>query len=128
MNVIDKKKYKSLPSNKKQALYGQPLAEAVRLLATGEVWGRHAALGIVRAHLEALQGGHAWLENQPHNRVTAAMGELQTRDMRLLRQALLLDWKKVENRLKVARKLACVSYYRRTCEPAVKQTPQLAWL
>lgn len=126
--MIDKKKYKSLPADKKQALYGQPLAEAVRLLATGEVWGRRAALGIVRAHLESLQGGQVWLKTKPHNRVTVAMSELQARDMRLLRQALMLDWKKVENRLKVARKLACVSYYRRTCEPAVKHAPQLAWL
>lgn len=129
MNVIDKKKYKGLPKEKKPTLYGQPLHEVVRLLATGEVWARHAARGVVEAHLESLREGHLWLEARPRNRVTAAIAELQARDISLLLQVLRLDWGKSENRLKIARKLACVSYYRRTCEPAVKQERNLTfWL
>lgn len=119
--MIDKKKYKGLPKEKKPTLYGQPLHEAVRLLATGEVWARHAARGVVQAHLESLQGGREWLATQPHNRVTAAIRDLQERDRSLLLQVLRLDWGESENRLKIARKLTCVSYYRRTCEPAVEQ-------
>lgn len=126
--MIDKKKYKGLPAEKKSSLYGQPLPEAVRLLATGEVWGRHAAMGIVRAHLDSLQGGWDWLKDQPRNHTTMIMQKLQQQDIKLLRQALLLDWGKTENRLRVARKLSCVSYYRRTCEQAVRQNPKLSWL
>lgn len=124
--MLDEKKYKSSASDKRHTLWGQPLHEVVRLLATGELWARNAARGVVSAHLDSLQGGAIWLASQPRNRTTVAMAEVQQQDIRLLRQALQLDWGKPENRLKVARKLAWVSYYSRFCEPAVGQVARLA--